>query len=178
MILKICLVVAIVTIIGLVAFQMVDPNISHGDDNTTFVDDNNTLTIGVTGEVAKPGEYVLSEGACMEDLLAAAGGITTNGDERCFFLETEVVANNSYYIPPKYDHTDVCSEDPIVKVNINEADVEELMTLNGFGETVSESLIDYRNENGIFYTIESIMNVTGIGNSKFNLCKNYIILHD
>lgn len=178
MILKICLVVAVITIIGLVAMQFIDPNVSNNLQGTTLVDDTNTLSIGVTGEVAKPGEYVLEDPATMEDLLASAGGITSNGDDRCFYLEAEVSANNSYYIPPKYDNTDICSDDPIAKVNINEATVEELMTLNGFGQTISESLVSYRDENGIFYTIEAIMNVTGIGNSKFNLVKNYIILHD
>lgn len=177
MFLKVCLVVAVVTIIGLVAMQFIDPNLNNNNNNV-LIEDKNTLSVGITGEVVKPGDYVLNDSPTMEDLLAAAGGINTNGDDRCFFLEAEVKANSSYYIPPKYDNSDICSDDPIKKVNINEATKEELMELNGFGDTVSEALISYRNENGIFYTIESIMEVTGIGNSKFNLCKNYIILHD
>ena len=84
----------------------------------------------------------------------------------------------SYYIPPKYDNANICSNDPIEKVNINTASKEELMTISGFGEALSTSVISYREENGTFYTLEDLMNVDGIGNAKFNTCKNYIILHD
>ncbi len=175
MILKIIVVGVILTIVAMFLFQAVDQNVT----STTFSSGTSeTVTIGITGEVSQPGEYVLSANPTMEDLIAAAGGLTTNADDRCFYLEAELEANNSYYIPPKYDNSNVCSEDPITKVNVNEADSDELVTLTGFGTTISANLIDYRTDNGLFYTIEAIMNVTGIGNSKFNLCKDYIYLHD
>lgn len=177
MILKICLIVCIVTIIGLVTFQFIDPKLNK-NNNTTIVEEDHSLKIGISGEVIKPGDYVLKEKATMEDLIAAAGGINTNGDDRCYYLEATVENNCSYYIPPKYDNTDVCSEDPIVKININDGTKEDLLTINGFGETIVSSIISFREENGLFYTIEAIMNVSGIGNAKFNLCKNYIVLHE
>jgi len=177
MVIKIIICVCVAAIIGLVAFQFVDPNLNNGT-TTTQVDDSNRLTIGVSGEVSKPGDYLFSEEATMEDLIGAAGGITTNGDDRCFYYEAAIEANTTYYIPPKYDNSNICSDEPISKVNINTATKDELLTISGFGDAIATSLISYREENGIFYTIEAIMNVNGIGNAKFNACKNYIILHE
>ena len=177
MVVKIILCVCVACIIGLIAFQFIDPNL-NSNNNTTLVDDPNRLSIGISGEVSKPGDYVFDSSPTMEDLIGAAGGITTNGADRCFYYEAKIEANKSYYIPPKYDNSNICSNDPIEKVNINTASKEELMTISGFGEALSTSVISYREENGTFYTLEDLMNVDGIGNAKFNTCKNYIILHD
>ena len=59
-------------------------------------------------------------------------------------------------------------------VNINTANIEKLSTLTGIGESTAKKIIKYREENGYFNSIEDIMNVTGIGESKFNAIKDNI----
>lgn len=176
---KIIIGVCIATIIGIAAFtflpQIVQPT---GGLPTQVVDDSNKITIGISGEVVKPGNYILEEGSTIQDLIDKAGGANSNADARCYFYDTIVEKNMEYYIAPKYDVTDVCSETAISKVNINTADKTELMTVSGFGDTVSSAIIQHRNDNGIFYTLESLMDVSGIGNATFSKVKNYIYLHD
>ena len=59
-------------------------------------------------------------------------------------------------------------------VNINNADVDTLVTLPGIGETLANRIITYREEHGAFETIGDIMNVDGIGASKFGNIKDLI----
>lgn len=48
------------------------------------------------------------------------------------------------------------------KVNLNTADIEELSGLELIGEKKAQAIIDYREENGAFRTVEEITNVEGI----------------
>ena len=62
------------------------------------------------------------------------------------------------------------------KVNINTANKEKLETLPGIGETTAQKIIEYREQNGKFKTIENLKNVSGIGDAKFNSLKDKIIV--
>lgn len=62
------------------------------------------------------------------------------------------------------------------KVNINTADLSQLKTLPGIGDSTAQKIIDYRKENGKFNLIEDIKNVKGIGDSKFEKIKEYITI--
>lgn len=59
-------------------------------------------------------------------------------------------------------------------VNINEATIEQLMNLDGIGESKAKSIIEYRNKNGKFIKPEDIMNVNGIGETVYNKIKDHI----
>ena len=52
-------------------------------------------------------------------------------------------------------------------VNLNTADVEELDTLPGIGESLAGRIIAWREANGPFTSIEQIMEVSGIGEATF-----------
>lgn len=60
------------------------------------------------------------------------------------------------------------------KININTASVDELMSLNGIGEVKAKAIVDYRNENGSFSSIEEITLVSGIGEKSFEKIKDSI----
>ena len=60
------------------------------------------------------------------------------------------------------------------KININTADLETLCQLPGIGEVSAQRIIDYREANGPFLTIEEIKNVDGFGNKRFDAIKPYV----
>lgn len=62
------------------------------------------------------------------------------------------------------------------KININLCTKEELLTIKGLGEVKAQAIIDYRELNGLFTSIESIMKVSGIGTSTFEKIKDYITI--
>lgn len=49
------------------------------------------------------------------------------------------------------------------RINVNTADAETLMSIQGVGEKRAEAIIDYREENGPFSSVEELMNVDGVG---------------
>lgn len=50
------------------------------------------------------------------------------------------------------------------------------MTLKGVGNSTADKIIEYRNKEGGFKKIEQLLEVSGIGESKFNKIKDNIIL--
>lgn len=59
-------------------------------------------------------------------------------------------------------------------ININTATQQELESITGVGEVIAERIIEYRNLNGSFKTIEEVKNVKGIGDTTFLKMKNEI----
>lgn len=175
---KIIIGVVIATILGLLVLQFIDfGNASNvATENPTEVVRN---SIGISGYVVSPGNYLLDEGATMQDLIDKAGGITDRADTRAFLPSALVSKNVEYYIPPRYDPTDICSDEEIQKVNINSvSDPAALTFIDGIGDSISEAIITYREENGLYQTIEDLMNVSGIGNATYTKLRNYVILTD
>ena len=62
------------------------------------------------------------------------------------------------------------------KISLNHATKEELLTLTGIGESKANLIIEYRNQNGGFKTIEEIKNVKGIGDKMFEKIKDNITI--
>lgn len=62
------------------------------------------------------------------------------------------------------------------KVSLNKATLDELMTLDGIGEKKAQAIIDYRNKNNGFKTIEEILEVDGIGSTTYEKIKDRLAL--
>ncbi|MBI1820481.1 MAG: helix-hairpin-helix domain-containing protein [Nitrospirae bacterium] len=60
------------------------------------------------------------------------------------------------------------------KVNLNQASLDNLMTLPGIGEKLAKRIKEYQDLNGPFPTIESVMEIKGVGSKNFNKIKPYI----
>ena len=60
------------------------------------------------------------------------------------------------------------------KVNLNQADAKALTALKGIGKDRALKIIEYREQNGPFLTIEDIMKVKGIGKKIFEQNKNVL----
>ena len=175
---KLLIGVVIAAFVVIIGFLIIDPDLNQVNNNSiTEVIDSSGSKYVIEGEVNKAGTYVLGDSITMNDLIQAAGGLTSNADFLAFYDNAPLKAGSSYYIASKYDETDVCSRNEISKVNINEDDANTLMSVNGITTSIASSIISYRTENGVFDTIEELMEVYGIGNATYRKIRNYVILH-
>lgn len=63
-------------------------------------------------------------------------------------------------------------------ISINLANKRALTTLPGIGPKTAQKIISYRKQNGRFPTLESLMEVKGIGKKKFEKIKPFIRLNE
>lgn len=62
------------------------------------------------------------------------------------------------------------------KVPLNSATKEQLMSINGIGESFAQRIIDYREENGDFTDLEQLKNIDGIGEKRYEKWSPYFTL--
>lgn len=161
-------------------------SISNFIENEKEDENNNTnIKVYITGEVKNQGVIELEEGARIADAIEKAGGKTEQANLKNVNLAYQLEDGQKIYIPNINDiETEVIDDGAsgIVGdttaaqgiININKADENELQSLNGIGESLASSIVEYRKENGKFETIEDLKNVPGIGESKFENIKEYI----
>ncbi len=63
-------------------------------------------------------------------------------------------------------------------LDLNEATVEELLTLLDIGQVTAQRIVDYRELHGDFRSVEEIMRVRGIGVKEFKKLRSFIYVEE
>jgi competence protein ComEA len=147
----------------------------------TTIQELSTIKIHITGEVLNPDMYEIEEGSRIDDAIKIAGGPTENADFNKINLAYELSDGEKIYIPSIFDEEDEYTvssneEKNSGKININKANSEELQTITGIGPSLASKIIEYRETNGKFNSIEELKNVSGIGDKKYETIKEYVTL--
>lgn len=151
------------------------------------------MIIHVSGCVKQPGIVVLKVGSRVADAIKVAGGPTEEADLNKLNLAYELEDGEKLFVPSKQKeekeeieeyvstesgkyvtNTPGNSPNSNKKVNINQATKEQLQTINGIGESMANKIIQFREANGKFETIEDLKKVPGIGDAKFENMKESI----
>lgn len=128
------------------------------------------ITIFITGEVVHPGVFQLPYGSRVLDALNQAGGFTSAADRQSVNLASLLVDGQQININSVFSSQATQSH----LININTADLNQLMELPGIGVVTAQAIIDFRTLNGNFKTIEELQKVSGIGPSTYNQIKDLI----
>ena len=63
-------------------------------------------------------------------------------------------------------------------VDLNRGTLEELQTLPGIGETKAGRIVEYRERNGAFRSVEELLNIQGIGEKMLEELKAYVYVEE
>lgn len=139
------------------------------------------IIIYITGQVQNQGVIELEYGSRIADAIEKAGGTTEWADLKDVNLAYELEDGQKIYIPSQDEETMIIEEGANSNyetqetvVNINKASSEQLQELNGIGKSLADTIVRYREENGKFKDIEELLNVPGIGDSKFANIKEFV----
>lgn len=153
------------------------------EDNVQKVEETsveNLFYVYVVGAVYKPGVVEVEEGTRLYQVIEKIGGALETADLSKINLAS-VAKDEQKIIVPYIENKDdkTTNNSPNIQVgtrlvNINTASEVELQALSGIGASTAKKIVDYREQNGDFNTVEEIMNVNGIGQSKFNSIKDDI----
>ena len=144
-----------------------------------------TVFVYVCGEVRSPGVYELRADARVFEAISSAGGITEDAAPDAVNQARVIVDGEQIYVPTVEEAasqetgvggTTVTKGTENIKININTAGKEELMTLTGIGEAKADDILKYREEHGSFGSIEELMQINGIKEGVFNKIKDDITI--
>ena len=142
------------------------------------------IRVHVSGAVRQPAVYELPPGSIVQDAMDAAGGPASEADLDSINLAVELHDQQQVYVPRQGEANPplpVSGGEPsgggqaaMALVNINTATAAELETLPRIGPTMAQRILEYREANGLFETIEGLQNVAGIGPATFEGIKDMI----
>jgi competence protein ComEA len=143
-----------------------------------------SFIVDVKGQVKMPGVYSSSPEERVIDVVQRAGGLTENADERKVNFAEHVQDAMVIYIPAKGEEGNIpqgLTSNPSDtggtkqgKINLNKADENELQNLPGIGPSKAAAIIEYRETNGPFKSVEDLKNISGIGDKTFDKLKDLI----
>lgn len=124
-----------------------------------------SLYVHVSGAVNAPGLYVLHPDARVVDAVAAAGGFADDAESSGVNLARPVSDGEQLIVPrvgeaPPAGPAGVAADG---RVNLNTADEGALDTLPGVGPAIAGRIIEWREANGRFASVDDLLSVSGIG---------------
>lgn len=139
---------------GLVTLPVAQPHGSIVITGPGVSDDPQQIQAYVLGAVVTPGVYALAPGARVHDLIASAGGATSDADLTTVALAAPLGDGQTVYVP----HT---GETPPLllggKVNLNTADERELHDALGISLQIARRIVAYRAANGQFTAVSQLL---------------------
>lgn len=144
------------------------PMISYVKDKVS-----NQVTVDVKGAVNHPGVYSLPSQSRVTDAIKRAGGLSNLADSKSVNLAQKLQDETVIYVAQKGEKITVVEEEKANniatqgnskgKINLNKADLSSLQTISGVGAKRAQDILDYRDSQGGFKTIDDLKNVSGIG---------------
>lgn len=172
------------------------PNSGDGNEATAAPQERSTgtddtaapaLYVHVSGAVVAPGLYVLTGGTRVVDAVSAAGGFAGGADEQAVNLARPLSDGEQLHVPLLGEAPAQAAEGtgeaggagPPTgdgRVNLNTADATQLDTLPRIGPAMAQRILEWRETNGRFTSVEDLLAVPGIGDKMLEALRDLVSL--
>lgn len=143
------------------------------------------LYVHVAGEVRKPGLYRLPAGARVAEAVERAGGPARRAELAGVNLAAPLEDGQQVIVPRRgaggAGGAPAAGGPPGAagavggaKISLATATPEQLETVDGIGPALSKRILEYRDQNGGFRSLEQLMEVDGIGEKRFETLRGAV----
>jgi competence protein ComEA len=161
--------------------------VSSSSTTATSTTSTTELVVHVAGAVTRPGVVRLPVGARVVDALDAAGGPTADADLDRLNLAAPLTDGTRVAVPqlgepavpldpaaPAGASGATGGVDATGPLDLNAATVEQLETLPGIGPTLAAAIVDERERNGPFRSVDDLERVRGIGTGRLDALRDLV----
>jgi competence protein ComEA len=151
---------------------------------TTEPEQPSQVVVHVVGAVRSPGLYRLDEGSRVADAVSLAGGALPRADLGAVNLALPIVDGTQIVVPrageastapgPSGAAGGAGAEVAPGPIQLNTATAEQLQTIPGIGPVTAERIIQYREENGPFRSVDDLDAVSGIGPKRLEQLRDLV----
>lgn len=143
----------------------------NGEEPNKNSEEKINIMVDIKGAVMKPGVYHAEHGERVIDLINKAGGFSKEADRNQVNLSEHIEDEMVIFVPIFGEMEEVSAigidKQKSALINLNKATESELQTLPGIGPSKALAIIEYRETNGGFKTIDDLKKISGIGEKTY-----------
>ena len=134
-----------------------------------YSNDFQTIKVELKGEIVFSGVYEIPVGTKLGEVVKMAYGFTSNADTNDLNLNRVLLINEVIIVCSK-----VLKDNQ--KINLNKADFQTLIQVPNITEKRAASILVYKEQYGLFKSVEELLNVKNIGQATYDKVKDYFTI--